>query len=243
MKNLTTLTLIIFLTFESYAQADRKFIRQGNDEYEAGKFQQAEVLYRKALEKDTESTTADFNLGNALYRQQQYDAAASRFTDLAKNENDKQKLNRYYYNLGNTFFENRKYSESIQAYKNALRSNPGDMDAKHNLQLALRMLNDQQQQQKQNNQQQNNDKQDNQQKNDAGNQDQQPQDQQNQNQQNNQDSESKPSSSQPQPVKGQISPQDAERILQALENQEKEVMKKVQERKEQVQKVQTDKNW
>ena len=56
--------------------------------------------------------------------------------DLLKRKAISRKLGRYYYNLGNTMFESKKYQESVDAYKNALRNNPGDMDAKHNLQLA-----------------------------------------------------------------------------------------------------------
>jgi len=232
------LIILATITLEVYPQADRKFVRKGNGDYKDGNFQQAEVEYRKALEKDPGSFRADYNLGNALYRQKQFDAAAARFTGLAENGKDKQKLNRYYYNLGNTQYENHKYQESVEAYKNALKNNPGDMDAKHNLQLALRMLNDQKQQKNQDKQQQNKDQQD---KKNKENKDKQNQEQQ-QNQQQQENGSKKPS---PQPLnqKGQISPEDAERILQALENEEKDVMKKVQERKERVQKVQVDKNW
>jgi Ca-activated chloride channel family protein len=104
-----------------------------------------EIINR--LEKDSKSFRADYNLGNALYRQKQFDAAADRYAGLAKMEKDKQKLSRCYYNMGNTMYESRKYQESVDAYKNALRNNPGDMDAKHNLQLAQRMLNNQKNQQ------------------------------------------------------------------------------------------------
>ena len=204
MRSITLIGLTV-IALNAYSQAERKYIREGNGEYKDGNYQQAEVEYRKALEKDPQSYPADFNLGNALYKQKQYDAAASKYSALAGNEHNKQKLSRYYYNLGNSLFQKQKYSESIEAYKNALRNNPTDMDAKHNLQLALQMLNQQNQQQQQQDQQQNN--------------------------------------GQPQHQKGQISPEDAERILQALENEEKEVIKKVQERKERVQKADVEKNW
>jgi Ca-activated chloride channel family protein len=238
------LMILVLFTLEAYSQVDRKYVRKGNGDYKEGEYQQAEVEYRKALEKNPESYKADFNLGNALYKQKQYDAAAAKYAGLAEKENDRQKLNLYYYNLGNTMYEKQKYQESIDAYKNALRNTPGDLDAKHNLQLALKMLHEQQQQQQQNkdDQQQNKDQQDKDKNgnNDQQNKDQQNQDQQNKDQQQNQNSQS---ADQPQKAKGQISPEDAERILQALENEEKDVMKRVQERKERAQKVQVDKNW
>lgn len=245
MRGMILLTLILF-SVAAFSQSDSKFVRKGNNNYKEGNYQQAEVEYRKALEDNPASYKADYNLGNALYKQKQYDAAAAKYAGLAEKEDDRQKLGRYYYNLGNALFEKKSYQESIDAYKNALRNIPGDMDAKHNLQMALTMLNEQQQQQQQskNDQQQNKD----QQKQQEGgenqqNQDQQKQDQQEKNKQQDQKGQESQDNSQPQQVKGQISPQDAERILQALENEEKDVMKRVQEKKEREQKVQSDKNW
>lgn len=239
---LLTMFLISAVVF---AQPDRKCVRKGNNNYKEGNYQQAEVEYRKALEGNPASYKADFNLGNALYKQKQYDAAAGKYSGLAEKESDTQKLGRYYYNLGNALFEKKSYRESIEAYKNALRNMPGDMDAKHNLQLALRMLNEQQQQhQNKNGQQQNKDQQKQQDsEKDQQNQDQQNQNQQDKNQQQDQKNQESQDNSQQHQVKGQISPEDAERILQALENEEKDVMKRVQEKKERGQKVQSDKNW
>lgn len=235
------LLTMILLSVAAFAQPDKKFVRKGNNDYKEGNYQQAEVEYRKALEENPASYKADFNLGNALYKQKQYDAAAAKYAGLADKESDRQELGRYYYNLGNALYEKKSFQESIEAYKNALRNMPGDMDAKHNLQMALRMLSEQQQQQQQNknDQQQNQDQQ--QQQQDGENQ--QKQDQQDQNQQQEQKEQDSQDGNQPQQVKGQISPEDAERILQALENEEKDVMKRVQEKKERTQKVQSDKNW
>lgn len=237
------ITIFVAIAINAYPQADRKFVRKGNGDYKDGNFQQAEVEYRKALEKDPGSFRADFNLGNALYRQKQFEAAAARYAGLAEDGKDKQELSRYFYNLGNTLYENHNYQKSIEAYKNALRNNPGDMDAKHNLQIALKMLNDQKQQQNQDNQQQSKGQED---QNNKKNQDQQAGEQQNkenQEQQQGQKNENEASSDQQQTPKGQISPEDAERILQALENEEKDVMRRVQEQKEHVNKAQVDKNW
>jgi Ca-activated chloride channel family protein len=240
---LLVIIILASIAIEVYPQTDRKLIRKGNSDYKDGNYPQAEVEYRKALEKDTLSFRADYNLGNALYRQKQYDAAAERYTGLAVREKDKQKLSRFYYNLGNAMYEKQKYKESIEAYKNALRNNPGDMDTKHNLQLALKMLNDKKQQQNQNNQQQNKEQQDQKNKENQDKQNNGQQDKQNNEKQQGQKNENTKPSGQSQSTKGQISPEDAERILQALENEEKDVMKKVQEKKEHGQKVQVDKNW
>jgi Ca-activated chloride channel family protein len=225
--------LIIFIllansAIQAYSQAERKYIRKGNSEYEDGRYQQAEIEYRKALEKDPQSSEADYNLGNALYRQKQYDAAATKYNTLAGKGKDSEYLNRYYYNLGNALFENQKYQESVEAFKSALRNDSRDMDAKHNLQMALKMLNENKQQQNQKDQQ---------------NKDQGNKNQQEKNQQQGENNNEEPQPDQMQGSKGQITREDAERILQALENDEKNVMKKVLEQKEHIQQVPLDKNW
>jgi tetratricopeptide (TPR) repeat protein len=224
-----------------FTQNDRKYVRKGNSSYKEGNYQQAEVDYRKALERDPSSYKADFNLGNAMYKQEQYDAAAGRYSALAEKETDHEKLSRYYYNLGNTMFESQKYKESIEAYKMALRNNPADMDAKHNLQLALQYLREQQEQQQNKDNQQGGDNQNEQKKDQNEEKNQDPKQDQQKNDQNQGDQNN--DAQNPPPQKGEITPEDAERILQALENEEKEVMKKVQERKEQSRKVPVDKNW
>ncbi len=235
--------ILTLASAEGFCQAERKFIRRGNRDYGDKKYQESEIQYRKALEKDPKSVPADYNLGNALYRQQQYDAAASRYITLAEKEKSSRELNRQYYNLGNALYQAGKYKESIEAYKNALRKTPGDMDAKHNLQLALRKLQDQNQKNSQDQNQQQKDKNDQNQ--------QQPKDQQNndqksdQNEQQRQQQQDKRQQQQQdnQNMKGQITPEDAERILQALENEEKDVLRKVQEQQKHVKKVPVDKNW
>jgi len=153
MKWLVIMILALSAT-DGYTQAERKFVRRGNREYDDKKFQEAEIQYRKALEKDPKSVAADYNLGNALYRQQQYDAAASRYTAMTEKQKSNTELNRDYYNLGNTMYKAGKFKESVEAYKNALRRIPGDMDAKHNLQLALKKLQEEQQQNNQDKNQQ-----------------------------------------------------------------------------------------
>lgn len=239
MKWVVLIILALF-TLNVFSQAERKFVRRGNRQYEDKKYQEAEIQYRKALEKSPGSVAADYNLGNALYRQNQFDAAAQRYKDLSGKPKDGQTLTSDYYNLGNALYKSGKYKECIDAYKNALRKTPGDMDAKHNLQLAMQKLEMEKQKNKENqqNKQDKDDKKDNKQENKKD--DKQQQDQADKNQQ---PDEKKGQQQDNQNVSGQISPQDAERILQALENEEKNVLKKVQEQQKQVRKVPVEKNW
>jgi Ca-activated chloride channel homolog len=245
MKWVIVIILALF-TLNVFSQAERKFVRRGNRQYEDKKYQEAEIQYRKALEKSPGSVEADYNLGNSLYRQKQFDAAAQRYKELSGKQKNGKTLNNDYYNLGNALYKTGKYQESVDAYKNALRKMPGDMDAKHNLQLAMKKLEMQKQQKnKENQQNKQQNKQDNKKDNkDNNKQDKKKDDKQQQNQDNkNQPDEKKDQQQDKQNVKGQISSQDAERILQALENEEKNVLKKVQEQQKQVKKEPVDKNW
>jgi Ca-activated chloride channel family protein len=239
MKWVVVIILALF-TLNVFSQAERKFVRRGNRQYEDKKYQEAEILYRKALEKSPGSVAADYNLGNSLYRQKQFDAAAQRYEELSAKQKDGQTLNSDYYNLGNALYKSGKYKECIDAYKNALRKMPGDMDAKHNLQLAMRKLEMQKQQQNKKNKQDNNKDNKENKKQDNKKDNKQKQDQDNKNQP---PDEKKDQQQAKQNMNGQISSQDAERILQALENEEKNVLKKVQEQQKQAKKVPVEKNW
>ena len=198
--------LMIILTLvaaeEVFSQPEQKYIRKGNGKYNEQQYNEAEVLYRKALEKNIKSGKAEYNLSNSLYKQEKYDASAAKYFGLAQEEKDHHELSRYYYNLGNSMFKANKLKESIEAYKNALRNNPEDDDARHNLQLALRMKS---QQEKQDNKEGQDNQQNQENKDQKDKQD-------NQNNQNNQ-SDQEQQQNQQQGQKGQISREDAERLF------------------------------
>ncbi|MBN1415373.1 MAG: tetratricopeptide repeat protein [Bacteroidales bacterium] len=222
--------LLLLTPMKAISQPEQKYIRKGNNEYKEKKYNEAEINYRKALEKNINSSKAEYNLSNALYKQEKYEAAATKYFNLSQLKKNKDEISRYYYNLGNSLFKANKLNESIEAYKNALRNNPGDTDARHNLQFVLTMKNMQNQQQQQDNQGKK-DQQDSQDKQDQKQQQQQQQQQQQkQQQQQNQQ-------------KDQISREVAERLLQALENDEKKVLQKVKEKQNQVRKVPVEKDW
>ncbi len=214
-----------------FAQKERKYIRQGNREFENEKFEESEIDYRKAIDLDEKKSYKPlFNVGDALYKQEKYEEAVEQFNNLTDYELSKEEKAKIYHNLGNSLLQSDKLQESIEAYKNALRNNPNDMDTKYNLAYAQKKLEQQQQDQ---NQDQN---QDNQDKNQDQNQDQNQQDNQDQNQ--NQDQQQQQQQQQP-----EISKEDAERILQALANDEKETQKKVKEQQAAAAKVKTEKEW
>jgi tetratricopeptide (TPR) repeat protein len=231
--------LVLIFSTSVLAQKENKHIRNGNDQYDQENYKDAEVDYMKALEKNPESAKGQFNLGGALYKQENYEDATTLYNNLTINDNKKISKSDSYYNLGNTLLKSQKYQESIEAYKNALRINPGDMDAKYNMEYAKKMLQNQQQQQQ--NQDQNQDQ--DQKEEEKQEQDKQDQQQQEQEQQQKQEQQNQEQQQQQQQQQQQISKQDAERMLEALKNDENKTLEKVKLQKVKGKAKKVEKDW
>lgn len=224
--------VLSFLSTQLYGQSDRKFIRQGNREFKNEKFSEAEIYYRRALSDNKESEKAVFNVGDALYKQNKFEDAGKHFMEHYRMTDNKKKKAESMYNLGNSLLMNEKLKESIEAYKESLKLDPQNVRAKYNLAYAqdkLRQQEEPQQQQQQNQQQEDNNKDDEQKQNNE----QEREDNNRQDEQQPEDGEDQQS----------ISREDAERILKALENEEKDVQEKVKREKAAKTRVQTIKNW
>ena len=242
MKPVLMLCLLCIFPASLRSQSERSLIRDGNASYGDTKFSDAEVDYRKALEKNRESQTGVFNLGDALYKQGRYAEAAQQYALTASKASDRDVRAKAYHNLGNSLLKVQKYPESVSAFKEALKANPEDLDTKYNYEFARAMLRQQQQQQQQKNDKQKNDKQDKQQQQqDQQNKDQRKGQDQAQNQQNGEKKADQDNTRTAQARKQQISKEDAERILQALNNEEKDVQKKLH--KKVPAHVKIDKDW
>ena len=215
------LFLLLTLVSMSYSQSERFLIREGNKFFKDGKYIDSEVNYKKSLEKNKESQTGIFNLGDALYKQGKYDEAAEQFQNIIAKNTDKETKAQAFHNLGNTLLKSQTIPESIQAYKNSLKMSPADKDTKYNLEYAQTLLKQQQQQQQQKQDKKGQQKQDKQDKKQDQKQEEQKQDKQKQEQQKQQ---------QAQQQKQKISKEDAERMLEALKNEEKDVQKKLQKK-------------
>ena len=245
--------LIFMLPVLVHGQAERKYIRQGNKQYKEEVFDESEILYRKALEKEQQSYSGEFNLGDAMYKQEKFEDAARGFHKLAENQTDPVKLGELYHNIGNSLLKANQLEASIEAYKQALRNNPADNETRHNLAYAQQMQQQQQDQQNQDqdqdqdqqdqDQDQNQDQQDQDQNQDQQNQD---QNQDQQDQQQNQDQQDQPQNQdqqQQQQQQPQISREDAQRMLQALQQDEQELQEKLKKQKAQATKVKVLKDW
>lgn len=223
------------------AQTDKGLIRHGNNEFKNGNFSEAEVNYRKSLDKEY-SPKAQFNLGDALYEQKNYEDAEKNFSEVTERNVSKEIESDAYYNLGNTYMAQEKYAEAFDSYKKSLKTNPKNEDARYNLEYARWKMIQQQQQQQQNQQQDNQQKQDQEQKQDQ--QQQQQNQQQDQQQQQDQKQDQQQEQQQQQQQQQQMSKEDAERMLKALENQEKKTMEDINDKKAaQMQKRKSQKDW
>ena len=242
---LILITLLLALS-DGFSQSNRSTLNDGVDKYEQKKYSDAEVDFRKVVENSPKNFEAMFDLGTSYYKQEKYEDAIKSFTgslESAKDDNSRAKV---YHNIGNSLLKSNKIEESIEAYKNALKFNPNDEDTKYNLSYALEMLKNKDKNQ-QNKNDKNDQKKDDQKKDqDKQNQDQQNKDQNKQDQKQNQqpkDQEAKQDNTkQPQQPKEQkISKEEAQRILDALKNNEKDLQKLLRKKTGKVKK--TDKDW
>jgi Ca-activated chloride channel family protein len=116
---------------------------QGNKLYNQGQYDEALSAYQKAQAEQPDLAELHYNIGNTLHRKEDYQgAAAETLQGLSKADSDLR--TRAYYNLGNSFYRQGQFAEAIAAYEEALKLNPDDQDAKHNLELAQQQLEKQQ---------------------------------------------------------------------------------------------------
>ncbi|MCD7968738.1 MAG: tetratricopeptide repeat protein [Alistipes sp.] len=143
-----TLITVICLLAGAWTATGQKYpergdIRKGNRAYEKGRFEESETQYMRAAEKNPESFEARYNLGNALYRQGKWEGAESVFSRAAEVAADERGRFDSHYNTGNAMFQQRKLQEALEEYKQALRLDPNDMEAKFNLAYVKKLLEDQ----------------------------------------------------------------------------------------------------
>ncbi len=238
------LLICVFLLFSAVinAQSDKNYIRKGNKEFERYSYSDAEVSYRKAVDKNKQSSDAVFNVGDALYKQNKFEDAGKQFVENINLNEDKKKKSEGMYNLGNSLLKANKVQESIEAYKGSLKLRPDNKEAKYNLAYAQDLLKKQQEQQKQQQDKQKQDqKKDNKKDDQKKNQNDQNNKDQNQ-QKDNKSDQDKQQQKQQEQQQG-MSKDDAQRLLNALANDEKNVQEKVKLAKAAKEKVKTVKNW
>lgn len=247
MIRLILILITLAFSVAAFGQNERKHVRSGNKLFgdalkdttkiDTVKFSNAETEYRKALNKKPNDLQWNFNLADAIYKQQRFDEAAGKFGELAEKMTTPEEKARALHNMGNSELMNQKIDESIETYKKALRQNPTDLDTKYNLAYAQLLKKKKEEQQKNQDQNKDQDKQDQ----DKDQQDQN-KDQQDQNKdQQNKDQQDQKQQQQPQ---NKISKENAEQLLQVLQNDERKIQDKVKkEQAAQVKRAKTEKEW
>jgi tetratricopeptide (TPR) repeat protein len=272
MKKMNRISHLVFFAgfcLGAFAQegAVSNLIYEGNEKANNKEFLQAEVDYRMALSKAPERNEALHNLGNIHFENEHFDEASQRYFQAQKFASSKADKHLAFHNMGNVFMKKKDYAKAVEAYKNALRNNPTDDETRYNYALAKELLEKEKQQQQQDEQQdqdkqnqeqeQENEKQDNQ-----GDQDQNEEsDQKDKGEEGEQekqegDPEEKKGDQSPQsgnpdqqekrpppPRQGQLSPQQVQSLLEAMNNQEKDVQEKVNAKKVNAVPVRRKKDW
>jgi tetratricopeptide (TPR) repeat protein len=231
------------------AQIDRREVRKGNREFKKENYKEADIEYRKALVKDSLSMAANYNLAGNLFRQEEFEQASKVLDRIKEVAPESAYAADYYYNAGDVAIGMKNWQTAVDALKQSLLRNPGDLDAKENYIYAKKMLENQQQQQQQNqnndqqNQDQNQDQQDQNKDQNQDNQDQN-QDQQDQNKDQDQQDQNQNQQQQQQGQQPKITPQAAQQMLQAIQAKEKETQDKVnKEKAKALNSRQKEKNW
>ncbi len=199
---------ICLLSFHTIAQNDNALIKKGNEAYEKKEYDNAVKNYQEAAEKNPASSTAQYNLGNAFYKNNKTDEAVQAYDGALSNSTSKADKAKAFYNKGVVLQNNKKLPECVEAYKNALKLNPQDEDARLNLQKALQQQKEQQKKEDKSKKEKN-----------------KPEDNKKQEEKEKPKEQDKPD--QPKPQASKLSRQDAEEKLKALLQQEKSLQDKL----------------
>ena len=246
------ITLLVIPSVTAQRMPERRFVRKGNRQYERGNFERSIERYMQALQKDSTSFEALYDLGNALFRAERAEAAeqalALAAADTTRTDAERAEA---FFNLGDVQFRRQNLQAALESFKNSLRLNPSDMEAKYNYAYTKKLLeqndeqNDQNQNDNQNNDQNQNQNQNQDQNQNNDNSDNDRNDNQNDDASDNDNSQQERNgddgSGEQRPQQGAISPEQLEAMLDAIQAQEDKTQDKVKEMQGVV--VRDKKNW
>ena len=214
---------------------------EGNIEYVEDNLIEAEALYRKSISKDSMNLAAKYNLGNSFYSNKLNEEALNQYRLSIKNSYDKSTLHKSYHNLGNLYMQSEDYQNAMDSFKNALLNNPEDDETRYNYVLAKELLKNQDNNKKDDKDNKNDkDKKDNKEnKKGEEKEDKKEKDKQKNNRNNDTDN----SDNNKKPRQSKISPNQLENLLKAMDNEEKNVLKKVNKNKMKGKPIKNKKDW
>ena len=247
----------------SSAQKEKLDTKKGNEQYRSGRYDEAISEYTDALKTNPDYAKALFNTGNALQEKarrlfekaaatedvnkkkkimeeakQMSEKAATQYAAVANASKTREEKNKANYNLGNARLYGGEIEKSIDAYKEALRNDPADDDARYNLAYAQYLL-DRNKNQSQQDKQDENKNQDQQENKDQKDQQDQKDQEQDQNQQDKEQNDQKQQPQQPE----ELTQEEAEQLLQTLSRQEKDLQEDLKKKKHKAVRVKIEKDW
>ncbi|WP_367182400.1 aerotolerance regulator BatC [Winogradskyella sp.] len=273
-----TLILVILIGFSGLSQEidkerlkdERKasnLVYNANELLEDNNYVEAEMEYRKAISKAPSKAVGSYNLAHSYYNKGSLDEALFRSQEAAKNATTKDEKHRAYHNIGNILMKNDLCKEAVEAFKNALRSNPNDDETRYNFALAKECAeqqkdgggeddkkdeNKEEEKDKEEEQKKEDEDKENKDKKDEGDKDKKEGDKEedengkpkdDKKDDGKGDKDNKDKNQKPKPKPGQMSPQQMKNILDAMQNQEQKVQQKINAEKQKGAKVKTEKDW
>ncbi|MGR7812618.1 tetratricopeptide repeat protein [Lacinutrix undariae] len=252
-------------------QKANNYVYEGNQLIDSDDYVTAEMEYRKAISEQPTTVSGTYNLGTSYYKKGSYDEALYRLTQAAKNATDKDEKHKAFHNIGNILMQNKKCKEAVEAYKNALRNDPSDEETRYNLVVAKECAEQQQDKEKDQDKKDDENKEDQDKKDDQDQKDEDKKDQDDKKDEGDKDKkegddkededgkpkdekkedkkdqgkgdEDKKDQAQPKPQPGQMSQQQMQNLLKAMNNQEQKVQEKMNAQKQKGVKVKTEKDW
>lgn len=228
----------------TFAQQDKKTLVDGNKLYGDSAYLKASELYKSVDANSKYKGRANFNAANALYRADSIEKSIELLQNQAQLFTDNSEKAKTYHNLGNAYLKSGKLQEAVDAYKEALKNNPTDDDTRYNYTKAKKLLQQQKQEEKPEDKKddkkdENKDQDQNQEENKEEQQDEKGQDEK-QDQQEQQQQEQEQQQKQQQAA---ASKKQAEQMLNALNQEEKGIQKKVKKQQGKGEKIKIEKDW
>lgn len=261
------LTFSFLVTGLSWAQLKPEEVLKESQTYRADAsiaidkdaFVEGEALYRKSIAMQPANPAGKYNLGNAYYKKDKNKEAMRRFVQAAEVATTKPEKHKAFHNLGNTLMNDKMYKEAVEAYKNALRNDPTDDETRYNYALAKEMLEKEQQN---NGGGDNNDDKDEKEKDKEDKEGEEGEQKDDENKENKEDQQQDPKDKgddqekngdpkkpedqkqeQQKPQPGQLSEQQIQSLLEAMNNEEQKVQQKMNLKKQKGAKVKSNKDW
>jgi Ca-activated chloride channel family protein len=238
MKELAVSMLIVPLLVVTLSAKEsfKKLNDEGNDKYQQGEFEEAQKLLEEAKNEKPSDPTVNYNIGSVYHQEGDYDRASESYLNAAYADDSAMRAHAHY-NIGNTEFRKGDYEKAVEAYKKSLGLDPDDLDTKYNLEVALKMLEQQQQQQSECQDPQDQEEQDEQEQNQDQQQNDEQQQQQEEQQQDQQENDQQQEQEQQQQQEQEQQQQEQEQEQEQQEQQQQSSGEQSEEEQQQQQQM------